>query len=240
MTNAEKYIEIFKKIESYLAKKYANDDHKPFMEMVRDLKKNNNIIRMFCDELREYAELRNAIVHKYSGGDKPIAEPYNETVAGIERIYNTLIKPPTAYEKAVKPIRSNKTTDRIIDVVKTMIEKTYTHIPILDEKGVFVGVFSESTIAKWLANSVENDGFILAEVAVGEIKQHLEQGGDKFNAYEFVPRNMNIFDVQEIFSNAINKKERLGAVFVTENGSKHESILGIITSWDLPTIKNLS
>ncbi|MFA5068099.1 MAG: CBS domain-containing protein [Candidatus Izemoplasmatales bacterium] len=233
MTNAEKYIEAFRKIESALRKEYGGGEYKEFMGMIRELREKNSIVRNFYDYLRDYAELRNAIVHKSSAGERPIAEPYPETVAEIEKLYGILVKPQTAFDLAVKPVHNCETSTRIIDVVKIMKEKIYTQIPILDGNGNFAGIFSESTLVKWLADSVVSGGFILEAAKVADIQKYLDQGDDKFNTYKFAPREMNIFDVKDMFLDSINKKERLGAIFVTQNGSKTERILGIITAWDL-------
>ena len=237
MTNAEKYLDIFKKIENKLRKEYGGGEYKEFMGLLRELRAKNSIVRNFYDDLREYAELRNAIVHKSSGSEKPIADPYKETVDGIQELYDAIDKPQTAYDRAVRPVYNSTTDAQIINVVKSMREKIYTHIPISDKDGHFVGVFSESTLVKWLADSVESDGFILEETKVADIQKYLDQGDDKFNTYKFISRNMNIFDVQDLFQDSINRKERLGAVFVTQSGLRTEGILGIITAWDLSGIK---
>jgi len=233
MTNAEKYIEAFRKIENALRKEYGGGEYKEFMGMIRELREKNSIVRNFYDYLRDYAELRNAIVHKSSAGERPIADPYPETVAEIEKLYDIIVKPQTAFDLAVKPVHNCDTSNRVIDVVKIMKEKIYTQIPILDEKGDFAGIFSESTLVKWLADSVVNNGFILEAASIADVQKYLDQDDDKFNTYKFVAREMNIFDVKDMFLDSINKKERLGAIFVTQNGLKTEKILGIITAWDL-------
>lgn len=232
MSNAEKFLSIFNQIEKYLASLAGVERYESFMSLIR-LLDNNKIISRYKNDLREYAELRNAIVHQTT--DEPIAEPYDKTVESLQRIYLILKKPPVAYDIASKPVFSCGTEDLIVNVVKEMTQKVYTHIPVL-EGGKFIGVFSESTITRWLGKSAERDGFILEATRIGELKEYFDRPEDIFCCYKFVARNTDIFSVKDDFLVLVNKKWRLGAVFVTQNGRKDEKIIGIITSWDLPKI----
>lgn len=236
VSNAQKFLYAFNKIEQYLKKIYGSDKHIDVSSLVRELSERNNLIRTYSEELRQYAKLRNAIVHQTT--DKPIAEPYDETVEYIQRIYEAMTKPPTAYQIASKPVECCNTEDLIVEVVKEMTEKDYTCVPVYDGDK-FVGVFSESSITKWLGESAEKDGFLLEQIKIGDLKKYFDLLHDSFRGYEFVPKNTNVFDVQEKFLSFTAKQRRLAAIFVTENGRKEEKILGMITAWDLPKIKKL-
>ncbi len=236
MSNAQRFLAAFNKIEQHLKKLYGSDKHTDFFSLVRELSEHNNLIRTYKEDLREYAELRNAIVHLSMG--KPIAEPYDDTVEHLQKIYESITKPPTAYQIASKQVKCCNIEDLIAEVVKEMTEKDYTYMPVYNGDK-FVGVFSESSITKWLGESAEKDGFLLEQTKIGHLKKYFDLPHDSFQGYQFVPKNTNVFNVQEKFLSFTVEQRRLAAIFVTENGRKPSKILGVITAWDLPKIKNL-
>jgi predicted transcriptional regulator len=235
MSNAQRFLTLFNDIENYLTNLAGLNKHEDFMRIVVRLCEKNKVIRAYKDDLREYSELRNAIVHQQKA--KPIAEPYDETVEDLGKIIALIKKPPTAYAIASKPVYKCKADELIVDVVKKMTKEVYTHVPVL-ENGNFVGVFSESALARWLGSSSEKDGFILEAARIGEIKQYFDKENDPFCCYKFVSRNTDMFTIKDDFLAFVNQTKRLGAVFVTANGKKEEDVLGIITPWDLPKLND--
>lgn len=233
MSNAEKFLLIFNQIEKHLVNLAKVEKYEEFVTLLFRLSETDRVIKAYKNDLREYAELRNAIVHQTTG--KPIAEPYDETVESLQRIYDSIRKPPTAYDIASEPVFSCGTEDHIVDVVKKMTEEVYTHVPV-KENDKFVGVFSESTLARWLGKFAERDSFILEATKIGQLKEYFDKQDSAFCCYKFVSRNTDAFSIQDDFLSFVKEVKRLGAVFVTQNGKKEEPIIGIITSWDLPKI----
>ncbi|MGI6588953.1 MAG: hypothetical protein ACOX2N_09395 [Peptococcia bacterium] len=56
----------------------------PFGQLVKKSEKIEKSVRTYADDLIEFADLRNAIVHKRSDGVHPIAEPHLNTVVYIK------------------------------------------------------------------------------------------------------------------------------------------------------------
>jgi predicted transcriptional regulator len=233
MSNAQRFLALFNDIENHFSNLAAVTKHQDFMVLVARLSESHRAVKLFKNDLREYSELRNAIVHQTKG--KPIAEPYDETVADLKRIIDFIKKPPTAYEIASKPVYKCSSGDLISSVVKKMTEQVYTHIPVLHD-GKFIGVFSESSIIRWLGSSTDKDGFLLDLTKIGQIKEHFDKENDTFCGFKFVSRRKDAFSIKDEFLSFVEQTKRLGAIFVTENGKKEEDILGIVTSWDLPKI----
>ena len=50
---------------------------------------------------------------------------------------------------------------------------------------------------------------------------------------EIVSKDINIFEIENIFEKAHKKKRKIEGVIITENGKIDEVPLGIITAWDL-------
>jgi CBS domain-containing protein len=235
VNNADKFLKIYNKIEKYLNDLNKSDRYYTIGSLLGRLSQSNAIIRNRANDLRELAELRNALFHKYKGTF--IAEPYDETIKEIEALYNLLVNPPTAHEISAKNVYTCDYKDLIIDTIKIITEKVYTHIPVY-ENGKFKGVFSESSIIRWLSDSAEDDGFILDRTKIGELKDYFDEPDDKYSTYTFVTRNASAYAIRDEFLSSVEEQKRIGAVFVTETGEKNEKLLGIITAWDLPKIDN--
>lgn len=52
-------------------------------------------------------------------------------------------------------------------------------------------------------------------------------------SFRFVPRNITLAKVAEMFTDVMRKADRIGMVFITQNGRDTEKILSIITAWDI-------
>ena len=52
----------------------------------------------------------------------------------------------------------------------------------------------------------------------------------------FVPKTMNIYEADELFTKRKMNNERLDIIFITETGSPDEDILGLISSSDANVI----
>lgn len=234
MSNADKFLFIYNKVHKHLQCLGAAKGREDFTVLLGRLSGSNGVIRAYKNDLREYAELRNAIVHQTTE-EVIIAEPHTQAVENFQKIYDIIIKPPTAYDIASKPVEHCNAIALIADVIRIMTVKVYTHIPVLED-GKFVGVFSEATVTRWLADSAEKDGFVLDKTQIGELKDYYNDPENTFCCYRFVSRGYDAYKIKDDFLYLVNKKWRLGAVFVTDSGKKTDKIIGIITSWDLPKI----
>ncbi len=68
-------------------------DFMPFYRLIDQAKKKDVLVRKYEDDLRSYADLRNAIVHHRTSMEFVIAEPHIDVVERIEHIDFTIAKP---------------------------------------------------------------------------------------------------------------------------------------------------
>ncbi len=236
MKNAEKFLSLFNEIEKYLAKLHGAGGFVPFSRLITELSGNYKVVEFYKDDLREYAELRNAIVHQSRG--ELIAEPYPVTVKQLKKILDDLQDPPRALDIASRPVYSCTTEDPVLEVIGEMTEKVYTHIPVYDRKR-FIGVFSEGTIVRWVNDFGRRDASLSKKIKIKDLKKCLGQPDDAFNSYRFIAEDSDVFSIQEDFLSFVDERRRLGVLFVTNTGKPKEKILGVITAWDLPKIHEL-
>jgi len=69
MSNSDRFLQAFTTIEQYLRKKSGLGRDSSFPELVKAVSKSNPVIRNREDDLRQFAELRNAMVHIRRGND---------------------------------------------------------------------------------------------------------------------------------------------------------------------------
>jgi len=233
MTRAEEYLSVFNEIEQLLYRKLGESKHREFGSIVNELAnvKKDRVVWQFRDDLREYSELRNAIVHQ--SRDIPIADPYPETIASLKKLRDILAHPKTARNIMSSPIVRFELKDNIELALNKMAANMLTNVPVYDNKAL-VGILSEQSLVQWLAKSYQKDGFISDATTIDDIKDYLEPiNSGKFDEYKFTKPTTDIYTIADWYDTAIKNGKRLSSVFVTEKGKQDETIMGIITAWDM-------
>src|SRR5690625_3964553 len=91
--NSRRFLNAFIDIERALKTISKNTRNRPFYQLITDAAKYDPFVRDISVELREYGDLRNAIVHERIN-NAPIAEPHEEVVERLELIRDLLQTPP--------------------------------------------------------------------------------------------------------------------------------------------------
>ena len=120
--------------------------------------------------------------------------------------------------------------------MKKMKENSYSNIPVI-KNDTMVGVFSESTIFDFI---LDKEILLLDECnKIADFENYISFNSHNSEYFEFAPRNASIFEIHKRFQFGVRKNERLGAVFITENGKETEGLLGMVTPWDLLEIEEI-
>ena len=237
MTNAEQFLDHYIAIERYLRRAYGSQgQYETFLQLVTKAERQQSVIRYYAADLREYGELRNAIIHNRTPEDNAIiAEPHSFVVERMAHIRNMIEHPIKIADVMTTPVYIAKLEDYVYETAQKMFQNVYTHVPVYDGD-TFVGVLSESAILRWIAQRVVKNRTLTTEHTISELTTWLDQSGNKFNDYEFVPHTMVVLDVKKRFEQALQEGRRLGAIFVTKSGKSSEPIAGMVTAWDLPRL----
>ena len=83
----------------------CKNDYIPFKRLVRMAARNNKIVAKNEEILKEYADLRNAIVHQRTRTEEIIAEPLDSVTDNIERIADLLNADESVYAYSTTPVR---------------------------------------------------------------------------------------------------------------------------------------
>jgi predicted transcriptional regulator len=112
-----------------------------------------------------------------------------------------------------------------------MFQKSFSQLPVIDESKSITDILTANTIARWLAQKIEDDVFSLEETKIIEVLNFQEY---KEN-YQIISRKTTLFEIIELFSNRL-RKGYFDAAIITQNGKNNEKILGIVTQADLSSI----
>lgn len=228
--NSERFLSAFIKIETKLKEIVGNDSHKAFYQLVDRAAVKNPAIDKYRSVLKEYAELRNAIVHKRIE-DEAIAEPHIKVVEDLEFISNMLTTPPTLEEEFLQKVVKCSSYDKVSLAIRKMVKNDFSKIPVYDGKR-FMGLLTTDSIARWIAYNLES-GIEVAQDA--DVETILEFSKQK-ETYTFIAKNSTVFEAISVFEQWYKKGLRLNAVIITECGDRNEPPLGILSLFDLPKL----
>lgn len=227
MTNAEKYIELYKELEALIRERYKLSKHdsirSSLLQMTKDPYEKKRI---------EYCiDVRNFLSHNVKiGNDYPV-QPTSVMIDFIARFISLLQQRPKCNQVAipVSKVFSKNMDDYIHDAIMTMREKNYTGIPLLQD-GVVTGVFSEKSLFDYVAD--EGIIEIHDKLSFRDLKKYVKIDASE-EVFRFYKANAYVEELVEVFENEFKKRNRLAMVFLTNSGKPNEKLLGILTPWDV-------
>ncbi len=234
-TKSERFLAAFGAIERYLRTLTGMEKHTRFYKLVDRGAELSAGVRRYSDDLKEFADLRNAIVHERTDG-RVLAEPNETAVREIEALQAALENPPRVIPRFARPVVAMSPLDRLASAAYVMLQHDFSQIPIRDDDG-FVALLTANDIARWLGRCAPQYTLYLEETLIAEIlacdcKPDTPGGMD----YAFFAQDATIFAVLDAFRAREHSGLPLEAILITEHGDPREALLGIITIWDLPLI----
>ncbi len=97
MSNANAFLSLYNKTDHHLKEKYDIDRNMSFSRMLDEVAVKSAYIRKYRQTLKQFGQLRNAIVHEYRDG-QVIAEPTVKALDEFQNIYNKISKPKRALD----------------------------------------------------------------------------------------------------------------------------------------------
>lgn len=225
---SERFIVAFNKIEKYFNQQLDDTSYVPFFRAVLRLRKKDAIVNRYHNDLLEYSELRNAIVHERTEVNYTIADPHIEIVEAIEKIAAEMTAPkrviPT-FAKTLKVVQADLTVKTLLSVIR---ETKFTQFPVYQGKQL-IGLVTDKSILDWIAHHVNDDFTKLLKTPIIKL---IDDNGSELN-YRFIPRSMDIYQAEELLLDMFKKHEGIAALLITEDGRPNQKLLGMVTPKDL-------
>lgn len=228
--NSDRFLDSFSSIERCLRKITKKGKGVRFYALVDAACKFNHAVGRFRDDLKEYADLRNAIVHERTDGHV-IAEPNDQAVEKIKHIASLLLNPPKVIPLFQTEVYTLSVSDPIAKAAKGIFDQSFSQIPIYYGHR-FAGLLTTNTVARWLGACVKDDLFSLAETLITHVLSFTEDQ----NNFSFLSSHATLFDALARFQDWERIGKRLEAILITQNGKPTEPLIGIVTIWDLPKL----
>lgn len=187
----------------------------------------HHLIDRYYNDLRQYSKLRNAIVHEKREPGLYIAQPNEEVVEHIEKIAEIFGKPMTGLSIASKEVKFFESSQSLLEVLKAIQEHGFSQYPVYEEKN-YKGLLKTTHILSWMSDTIQDGQINIANSTVADLIPYMNEV-----PIEFVGKQANIFEVEEIFEKKHREKIDLEAVIINENGEKNQWPIGLITPWDL-------
>lgn len=228
MKNSDRFLTAFNRIERSVRKIAGVKEHRAFYRVLDQAKKNSPLIRKYEEDLRAYADLRNAIVHNRTSTEFVIAEPHTNVVEKIEHIDQMLAKPKRVGQLFKKRVLTFQITDSLYDALNVIRRQKFTQFPIYEGKE-FKGLVTTVGIANWLAISMRGPHLPRRIPTLGDILHHEKNDTN----YKFISRLVTIYEAEEIFKQGVECGRRFEALLITTYGKPHQKLLGIVTPIDI-------
>lgn len=229
MRNSDRFLTAFNRIDHAMKDIVGAKDFMAFYRLIDQAKKKSPLVRKYEDDLRSYADLRNAIVHNRTSMDYVIAEPHLEVVEKIEHIDKVLAKPTCVGQLFRKRVFIFRTTDSLKYLLNVIRKQKYTQFPVYNEHNQFQGLITTVGIANWLATSLTGPQ---RQNRIPKLKDILQHEKKRKN-YQFIGRHMTIYEAEEIFKQGVERGRRFEALLITEHGRPHQKLIGIVTPIDI-------
>lgn len=177
----------------------------------------------YFSQILAFADLRNAITHSGYRNGQPIAAPFPETVAAAMELRSELLQPTRVDRYLHAPITA-QVTEPLDRHLRTMVASGFSQLPAFHE-GTYRGLLTTNAIARWVGAHLEDDIMEL-DVPVGEVLGHAEPD----ESAQFVPRALSAVEACDI----LTAPGAPVALLVTQTGQRGESLLGVLTVFDVP------
>jgi hypothetical protein len=226
MDRATEFIRLFNELDEQFKKQTRQQRLRTFPERVAEVARHSATVRRWRNELRDFSELRNAIVHDRFYPERIIATPTEEAVAQFRYIVGEIIEPRTLGSQFTGTVSCFAPADPLINVLRWLRDHDYSQAVVYNDQ---LSILSARGIARWLAAHSSQASIDLTAATVADAQAFEEQGN-----FIVMGRNNTLDEAREAFERELaHGQRRLFAILVTQTGKATQKPLGIVTPWDL-------
>ena len=195
MDNSQLFIEKYKELEAIVRKSYGL----PEQDSISYFLKKQDKFNRYYDDISFCQEVRNFMQHKKKINSRFAIEPNDAMLAFIEQLITRVASRPQCKDICIKfkDIEWRSPSDSVKASIKTMREKVYTHIPIIDN-GVLIGVFDENSLFNYVAENEIVD--VDDKLTFNDIMQYLSVKDREMEEFLFVKATMYVEDLEKVLN----------------------------------------
>lgn len=181
--------------------------------------------------IRHVRDVRNLLQHPQSKSAAVHVTP--EFLAETKALVTALQNPPRAQSLCIPrgKLYVADCDQTVVSAADVMRAKKFSHVPILNERDVLVGVFNEAAIFDYFFSN-RTDGKP-QELTIRTILVHCRLDAGHTESFGFVAPSTTEDAIVAKLTTVAGPSTRIGALFVTASGKASEPITGMITPWDV-------
>lgn len=230
MTNrkTDEFLDLYKRLEN-AAVKIVGD---PGRGSVIVRLSNHPRYEKYRNEFDCCREVRNLLSHEVRIDGDFAVTPSDSAIDFLQRMLAMVETPPTALSRATPRNRllSAKPGDPVLALARAMQAKGISHVPLLSD-GAVTGVFSENVIFEAL---IQNQSLqITEETPLSAFASFLPIARTLGKTYQFLPETATVDDANDLFDRFAGKGRKLKILFLTKHGRPEESLLGLLSPYDV-------
>jgi len=229
MTRTEEFIELYNQLSHRLGELSGRPNRAAFYELIDACSEKDAIIRKQAKKLKDYGDLRNAIVHSSGYPREAIAEVTEQTLSRFKRLVEYACKPPLVGTEYRKDVETFSEAASLKDALICMRENDYSQIVVISESET-ISLLTGIGISRWLYHQIPDDVLIISETQLSEVVEYEPKG-----TFEIVHANMHVGQAEARFQQPLSADhpDRLQSLIITNDGKSNSPPVGIITPWDL-------
>ncbi len=231
MDNRKLFLEKFIKFETILNIEFNQSEASSIIDKFEQAIIKDKRLKKYKSDFYSLNKIRNLIAHN---DPKPFYEITDEAIYILDTVTNLLQNPEIAYGMATKPIQYMELDNLVFEGIKLMKEKRFSFLPIVENSKI-VGVFSSDVLNHIF--SKEKELIFDETLTFNKIRIYIDLKNHLNERFAFIKRDEIKAIIEELFIDSYKGKNQddrpIGCAFVTQSGKETESILGIITIWDV-------
>lgn len=185
----------------------------------------------YREELDTIREARNLLTHEVRVDGEPAIVPSDGTIRFLQKMIR-LLEDPLRVRNRMTPREKLLTVsndEAVLPILERMKEKGLSRVPLLSPDGCVEGMLSVDSIFLATIAGVSIDENTL----VSELSPYLGLDSEFATSYRFVPAHMLLETAEDLFHKTGDKRTKLRALLVTENGNRALPLLGILSPYDV-------
>ena len=228
VNRAEEFIQLFNRVENFLSQLVKPQKFPRFWQLVDDASVLSAAVRANSGDLKQFGNLRNAIVHDSAYPSHIVAVPSEEALLKFKNIAQEVLEPNPLIPTFATQVRCFLPGDSLPEILGFMRKHDFSQVMVRRSDGR-LSMLTVEGITKWLADDVAANQSSASKATLDPVLC-LEPPG----CFIIMGPDKTIFDAADAFTNSIHcKATRLYAIAITANGGDSDETIGFVTPWDL-------
>lgn len=226
-SRADEFLDLYRQLESHIKESFPQAGSSAVSWLSR-----RKEFRHLSGELDYCREVRNLLSHREKIDGRYAVEPSESMLDTLRATIEKITNPARAHHIMVSrnKVVAKTMDDLVRPVMSIMLKEKFSRVPLLDD-GRVVGVFSETALLTCMVD--QQIVGIDDSVRFRQLEKYLPLEAHTSESFRFVPRDMYVSELADLFEAADRVEDRIGMVFVTQSGKSSERLLGIVTAWDI-------